>query len=125
MMADSESDVEPEKPCMPSSGSHLATKGLEQPAAIPAVKGRIHSIDTFSAVDGPGLRMVVFEQVRCLCMHAEMPITICSSQHAVLVFIHLATAVEVGLPWVAAGHTSACCPVFAGVCHALRVLLQP
>lgn len=65
-MADSESDVEPEKPCMPVSGSHVAIKGLEQPAAIPAVKGRIHSIDTFSAVDGPGLRMVVFEQVRCL-----------------------------------------------------------
>lgn len=42
--------------------------GVQQPAPIPAVPGRIHSIDTFSAVDGPGLRMVVFEQVGSPCM---------------------------------------------------------
>jgi hypothetical protein len=41
----------------------MVEKVSEKVAPIPAVAGRIHSVDTFSAVDGPGLRMVVFEQV--------------------------------------------------------------
>lgn len=56
--ADSDSDVE-QLPVYSHPASHL----VEKPAPVPAVKGRIHSVDTFSAVDGPGLRMVVFEQV--------------------------------------------------------------
>ena len=37
-----------------------------------AVKGRIHSLETFGAVDGPGLRFVIFFQgcpLRCLYCH--------------------------------------------------------
>jgi hypothetical protein len=61
-MLDSDSDAE-QQPAV-SLLSHPPTVTLEKPAPIPAVQGRIHSVDTFSAVDGPGLRMVVFEQVR-------------------------------------------------------------
>ena len=43
-----------------------------QEAARLAIKGRIHSIETFGALDGPGLRYVVFMQgcpLRCLYCH--------------------------------------------------------
>lgn len=59
-MLDSDSDEQPAVAVL----SHPPTVGLEKPAPIPVAQGRIHSVDTFSAVDGPGLRMVVFEQVR-------------------------------------------------------------
>lgn len=61
-MLDSDSDAE-QQPAL-SVLSQPPAVTLEKPAPIPAVQGRIHSVDTFSAVDGPGLRMVVFEQVR-------------------------------------------------------------
>jgi hypothetical protein len=60
---DSDSEVE-QLPAAPHPSSSLVDKVSEKVAPIPAVAGRIHSVDTFSAVDGPGLRMVVFEQVR-------------------------------------------------------------
>jgi hypothetical protein len=60
--ADSDSDVE--QPTLVSQLAASSSRYIEKPAPIPAVPGRIHSVDTFSAVDGPGLRMVVFEQVR-------------------------------------------------------------
>lgn len=57
---DSDSDVD-QQPM--SVLTHPASDVAVKPAPVPAVSGRIHSVDTFSAVDGPGLRMVVFEQV--------------------------------------------------------------
>lgn len=59
---DSDSEIE-QLAAAPHPSSSVVDKLSEKVAPIPAVAGRIHSVDTFSAVDGPGLRMVVFEQV--------------------------------------------------------------
>lgn len=62
--SDADSDAEQlpaySRPVQPAAAAPF----MEKPAPIPVASGRIHSVDTFSAVDGPGLRMVVFEQVR-------------------------------------------------------------
>jgi hypothetical protein len=45
--------------------AHTVTQAAEREhwSQIPEEAGRIHSVDSFSAVDGPGVRLVVFEQV--------------------------------------------------------------
>ncbi len=124
MMAcvDSESDAEVDRPVRPASGSILA--GLEQPAPIPAVQGRIHSIDTFSAVDGPGLRMVVFEQVRCYA-HAGTCRYIIDKAYISHTYRALYRARQLFPGCFSGALSMLLCCCCAGMCHALCVLFQP
>ena len=51
---------------------HLAYYSLKKPHGGLRMKGRLHSIETFGAVDGPGIRTVFFMQgcpARCLYCH--------------------------------------------------------
>jgi hypothetical protein len=55
-----------------------ATQPEQEIFNVPEEAGRIHSIDSFSAVDGPGVRMVVFEQVM-LSRYPWLPFCLASS----------------------------------------------
>lgn len=66
------------------------------------IRGRIHSIDTFTALDGPGIRTVVFMQgchLRCKYCHNPDTWNLCSSKAREYTVEHLMKIIERGLPY--------------------------